>query len=280
MALGGDARITLDEQSGLNSYGCAPKPVPAISYASSTASTVSAGAFAQARAFHFQLHQASQTCEIADVYADALEDARRRIRLLYRLDAAVDIAFGPSGTDLEYLVLATALGGGSPVCNIIVEVDEVGSGCLHAQQGRYFAPHTALGLAVETGQPVRGFDPERIRVEAVKVRNPDGGLRDLAEREAALVEVIAAAITAGRAPAAPRRAPLQDRADRTVSAGARAAGRTLRRQARRHRRRLPRPYLAGDAGRLSRHGRGRVRHRIEVHRRPPVQRLRARAGSD
>ena len=200
MALGGDARITLDEQSGLNSYGCAPKPVPAISYASSTASTVSAGAFAQARAFHFQLHQAAQTREIADVYADALEDARRRIRLLYRLAPSVDIAFGPSGTDLEYLVLATALGGGSPVCNIIVEVDEVGSGCLHAQQGRYFAPHTALGLAVETGQPVPGFDPERIRVEAVKVRNPDGGLRDLAEREAALVEAIAAAITAGERP--------------------------------------------------------------------------------
>ncbi len=200
MALGGDARITLDEQSGLNSYGCAPKPMPAISYASSTASTVSAGAFAQARAFHFQLHQASRTRAIADVYADALEDARRRLRLLYRLDSSVDIAFGPSGTDLEYLVLATSLGGGSPVCNIIVEVDEVGSGCLHAQQGRYFAPHTALGLAVETGQPVPGFDQRRIRLETVKVRNPDGGLRDVAERETALADVIAGAIAAGERP--------------------------------------------------------------------------------
>nr|WP_295373443.1 hypothetical protein [uncultured Sphingosinicella sp.] len=197
MALGGDARITLDEQSGLNSYGCAPKPMPAISYASSTASTVSAGAFAQARAFHFQLQRDARTRPVADIYADAMEDARQRLRLLYGIDESVDIAFGPSGTDLEYLVLATSLCAGKIVRNIVVEVDEVGSGCLNAQKGRYFAPRTALGLDVTTGDPVPGFPEERMVIDTISLRNPDGSLRDVAERERVLAEVIERSVAAG-----------------------------------------------------------------------------------
>ena len=200
MALGGDARITLDEQSGLNAYGCAPKPVPAIGYASSTASTVSAGAFAQARAFHFRLQQEALDRPIATVYADAMEDARRRLRGLYRLGDRIDIAFGPSGTDLEFLVLATAMRGAHKVRNIIVEVDEVGSGCLNAQQGRYFAPRTALGQRVTTGDPVPGFPPETIVTEAISIREPGGSLRDPAERERALVDSLERSIAAGERP--------------------------------------------------------------------------------
>ena len=200
MALGGDARITLDEASGLNSYGCAPKPMPAISYASSTASTVSSGAFAQARAFHFQLQEEAAAKPIADVYAEAMEAARVRLKRLYGLDPSVDIAFGPSGTDLEYLVLAFALAGGARTRNFVVEVDEVGSGCLNAQRGRYFAPRTALGLTVETGAPVPGFDPERITVETVPVREPDGSLRRGEAREALLVSGIEQAIANGERP--------------------------------------------------------------------------------
>jgi hypothetical protein len=99
--------------------------VPAISYAVvHLPAPFSAGAFAQARAFHFQLHQASQTCEIADVYADALEDARRRIRLLYRLDSAGRHRFRPSGTDLEYSGSSQPRSAAAARCNIIVEVDE------------------------------------------------------------------------------------------------------------------------------------------------------------
>lgn len=200
MALGGDARITLDEQSGLNSYGCAPKPMPAIAYASSTASTVSAGAFAQARAFHFQLQQAARTRTVAEVYAAGMEEARRRLRHLYGLGETVDIAFGPSGTDLEYLVVATAMRGGTQVRNIVVEVDEVGSGCLNAQKARYFAPRTALGLDVETGAPVPGFPEHILAVETIGVRNEDGSLRRSAERRDALEACIAAAIEGGERP--------------------------------------------------------------------------------
>lgn len=58
MSAGGDDRITLDEQSGLNSYGCAPEPIRAISYSSSTASSISAPAYAHAHAVHHQLRLA------------------------------------------------------------------------------------------------------------------------------------------------------------------------------------------------------------------------------
>ena len=200
MALGGDARITLDEQSGLNAYGCAPKPMPAISYASSTASTVSSGAFAQARAFHFQLQQDSRCRSVADVYADAMEDARRRLRGLYGLDETTDIAFGPSGTDLEYLALAIALQHGKTVRNIVVEVDEVGSGCLNAQNGRFFAPQTALGLAATTGDPIPGFDPGRIVIDTVTIRNSDGSLRATEERDQALATTLEESLAAGERP--------------------------------------------------------------------------------
>ena len=200
MALGGDARITLDEQSGLNAYGCAPKPMPAISYASSTASTVSAGAFAQARAFHFRLQQEARKRPVATVYADAMEEARRRLRALYGVGDDVDIAFGPSGTDLEYLVLATAMRDARKVRNIIVEVDEVGSGCLNAQQGRYFAPRTALGQKVATGEPIPGFAPDALSTDTVSIRSADGSLRDAGEREQALVETLARSIAAGERP--------------------------------------------------------------------------------
>jgi hypothetical protein len=200
MALGGDARITLDEASGLNSYGCAPKPVPSISYASSTASTVSSGAFAQARAFHYQLQLAAREKPYDLVYAEAMEKARERLRRLYRLPAQTSIAFGPSGTDLEYLVLAIALRDSEVVRNIVVEVDEVGSGCLNAQHGRYFAPFTALGLDVSTGSPVPGFPPERVRLETVHVRAESGQLHDPALRERMLADVLAEAIEAGERP--------------------------------------------------------------------------------
>lgn len=200
MALGGDARITLDEQSGLNSYGCAPKPVPAIAYASSTASTVSAGAFAQARAFHFQLRRVAQDRPVDQVYADGMAEAHRRLCILYGLDASVDIAFGPSGTDLEYLAAAIALADDKPVRNIVVEVDEVGSGCLNAQKGRYFAPRTALGLDVVPGEPVPGFPADRLATETIAIRHPDGGLRDPVEREQAVTHLLERAVAAGERP--------------------------------------------------------------------------------
>ncbi len=178
MSAGGDDRITLDEQSGLNSYGCAPEPIRAISYSSSTASSISAPAYAHAHAVHHQLRLAVAGGESEDAaYTRFLRNARSRIRRVYGLAADVDVAFGASGTDLEYLALALALQSGQSVTNIVVEVDEVGSGCLFSQAGQYFAGRTALGLDVEKGAHLPGFGPELVAVQTLKTRTDDGPVR-------------------------------------------------------------------------------------------------------
>ncbi|HEV7234335.1 MAG TPA: hypothetical protein VGN36_08815 [Sphingorhabdus sp.] len=201
MSAGGDDRITLDEQSGLNSYGCAPEPIRAISYSSSTASSISAPAYAHAHAVHHQLRLAVANGESEDAaYTRFLRNARSRLRGVYGLAADVDIAFGASGTDLEYLALALSLQTGQQVTNIVVEVDEVGSGCLFSQAGQYFAARTALGLEVEKGAHLPGFGPERIAVETLKTRTEDGPVRSDDQYAAMLLDAASAVITAGGRP--------------------------------------------------------------------------------
>lgn len=201
MSAGGDDRITLDEQSGLNSYGCAPEPIRAISYSSSTASSISAPAYAHAHTVHHQLRLAVASGESEDAaYTRFLRNARARIREVYGLAADVDIAFGASGTDLEYLAIALALQSGQNVTNIVVEVDEVGSGCLYSQAGQYFAARTALGLQVEKGAHLPGFGADVITVETLKTRTDDGPVRSDDDYAAKLLAAAGAVISAGDRP--------------------------------------------------------------------------------
>ncbi len=201
MSAGGDDRITLDEQSGLNSYGCAPEPIRAISYSSSTASSISAAAYAHAHSVHHILREAVAAGGTeADVYAEAIRAARKRIRATYGLADSVDICFGASGTDLEYLALAMALQDGKPVTNIVVEVDEVGSGCLFSQAGQYFAPRTALGVDVSKGAHLAGMGAERIAVVTLKTRSESGPVIDPADYGAMLIAACGAAIAKGHRP--------------------------------------------------------------------------------
>lgn len=201
MSAGGDDRITLDEQSGLNSYGCAPEPIRAISYSSSTASSISAAAYAHAHAVHHQLRLAVAEGESEDAaYTRFLRNARARIRQVYGLAADVDIAFGASGTDLEYLALALALQSRQQVTNIVVEVDEVGSGCLFSQAGQYFAGRTALGLEVEKGAHLSGFGSDVISVETIKTRTENGPVRSDDEYTAMLLDAAGVVIAAGGRP--------------------------------------------------------------------------------
>lgn len=202
MGEGGDDRITLDEQSGLNSYGCAPEPVRAISYSSSTASSISAAAFAHAHTVHHQLRLAHEDAPDADgaLYAAWLRKARARLRRCHAIDDNVDIVFGASGTDLEYLAIALSLASGQAVTNIVVEVDEVGSGCLFSQAGQYFAPRTALGHEVQKGAALPGFDPAKLSVTTITSRSSAGPVREEGDYGAALLEACAAAIATGARP--------------------------------------------------------------------------------
>ncbi|HEX8483568.1 MAG TPA: hypothetical protein VF650_16840 [Allosphingosinicella sp.] len=193
MTAGGDARILLDPETGLNRYHSAPRPSAVLAYASSTANDISAAAFAHL-----------ETLAIGPglggpAYSERLEALRGRIRRAYRVADEVDIVFAPSGTDLEYVALACAAGRGEGgTHNILLGADEVGSGCIHSAFGRYFARETALGLACAPGDPVPGLGETRVELIDVPVRDGHGRARPSAQIAGRMELAIAEAQAAGR----------------------------------------------------------------------------------
>jgi hypothetical protein len=195
MTTGGDARIVLRPETGLNRYHSAPRPSAVLAYASSTANDVSAEAFAHAEAL---LEEIGADLSGA-AYAARLEALRGRIRRAYAVAGDVDIVFAPSGTDLEYVALACAAGratGGTH--NILLGADEVGSGCVHSAFGRYFARETALGVATAPGEPVPGLGETLVELIDVPVRDGEGRARPSAEIATRMDSAIAEARAAGR----------------------------------------------------------------------------------
>ncbi|MEA3036970.1 MAG: hypothetical protein QOH04_2747 [Sphingomonadales bacterium] len=195
MTTGGDARLDLKLDSGLNRYFSAPRPSGVLAYASSTANDISAPAHAHVQSVLAELGRGLDGAG----YAARLEALRTRLRRAYALPDAVEIVFAPSGTDLEYVALAAVAGRGpNGIHNILLGADEVGSGCIHSAFGRYFAESTALGIATEAGAPVPGFGETRVEMIDVPVRDSAGRPRPSAEIAARMDEAIAGAAAAGR----------------------------------------------------------------------------------
>ena len=189
LAQGGDARIALDPETGLNRYLSAPYPRDVLAYSSSTISDISPEAFAHVLGVYERIAGAS--------YDETLAALRGRIGAALGLNASdAQIVFAPSGTDLEYVALACVTGrseGG--VHNILLGADETGSGCIHSAHGRYFAGETALGHPTIPATPVEGCGP--ISLIDVKVRCPGGVARSSAEVSADMEREIEAARARG-----------------------------------------------------------------------------------
>lgn len=199
MTSGGDARILLDPQTGLNRYFSAPRPSDVIAYASSTANDISGDAFAHVEKW---LEEAAPQGEIgAQAYAAHLEAMRGRIRKAYGVADDVEIVFAPSGTDLEYVALACTVGraaGGTH--NILLGADEVGSGCIYSAHGQYFAESTALGHKTKAGEPVPGLDSTHVAMIDIPVRDEQGHARHSEEIAQAAKVAIAEAGANARHP--------------------------------------------------------------------------------
>ncbi|HYW15604.1 MAG TPA: hypothetical protein VE891_05555 [Allosphingosinicella sp.] len=195
MTTGGDARIVLRPETGLNRYHSAPRPSAVLAYASSTANDISAPAFANVGALLAGFGQGLSGRD----YSARLEMLRGRIRGAYAIPADVDIVFAPSGTDLEYVALACAAGRGlGGTHNILLGADEVGSGCVHSAFGRYFARETALGLATIPGDPVPGLGETHVEMIDVPVRDGHGRARPSSEIADRMDKAIAESRAAGR----------------------------------------------------------------------------------
>jgi hypothetical protein len=195
MTTGGDARIVLGPETGLNRYHSAPRPSGVLAYASSTANDISPAAFAHVEALLAGIGPVLS----GRAYAERLEGLRGRIRRAYSVAGDVDIVFAPSGTDLEYVALVCAAGRGrAGTHNILLGADEVGSGCIHSAFGRYFARETALGLATVPGDPVPGLGETHVDMIDVPVRDGHGRARPSAEIAARMDLAIAQSKAAGR----------------------------------------------------------------------------------
>lgn len=195
MTEGGDARILLGAETGLNRYFSAPRPRDLIAYASSTANDISPAAYAEAERVLGELGPAPSPV----VYGERLEALRGRIRRAYGFAEEVEIVFAPSGTDLEYAALAAVAGrAGGGTHAILLGADEVGTGCIHSAHGRYFADETALGVAVVPGEPVPGLGGVHVELVDIPVRDRMARVRPSAYIAERMRGAIAAARAAGR----------------------------------------------------------------------------------
>jgi hypothetical protein len=195
MTTGGDARLFLDPETGLNRYFSAPRPRDVLAYASSTANDISPAAYARAEEVLAEIGASPSPA----AYAARLDALRHRLRAAYGVAEDVEIVFAPSGTDLEYVALACVAGrapGGTHA--VLLGADEVGSGCIHSAHGLYFAGETALGVPARPGQAVPGLGGVHVELVDIPVRDRMGRVRPstyLAERMKSLV---AAARSASR----------------------------------------------------------------------------------
>lgn len=190
LTLGGDDRQEVDWDTGLNSYGIAPRPTPwRAAFGSCTASSPTFRAFDAARHLRVRLLHAALDDRLDE--AVAAETRRMRAMLLAALGIAAspgtEVVLTPSGTDAEVVALAVALAGGGPIRSIVVGPLEIGRGSGPAAAGRHFSDRVPSGRSVTPGAAVAGIGPADVAVAEVPVRD-DAGLVADPEAVAAAVE--------------------------------------------------------------------------------------------
>ncbi len=201
LASGGDARLTLDPKTGLNAYGCSPRPRPwAITFASSTATSISDLAYREVERLRQDLISAAAIGNREAVLRSKVEAVKRSLLAFCGADdlADAEVILSTSGTDAELYTLYFALAGtGEPLVNIVIALDETGSGVADAARGRHFAPTTAFGATVEPGKPLEHFTQGCVRLETVAARCPDGSLRPIAEIDREVERLVEVALGEG-----------------------------------------------------------------------------------
>jgi hypothetical protein len=198
---GGDTRSLLDPRTGLNAYGCCPRPRPwAVTFSSSTATSISDHAYQRVEQVRGDLIAAAGKGALQAAYDGLVDDVKERLAGLLGLrELGAEVFLTGSGTDAEFYALYLALRDPDrDVVNIIVAPDETGGGVVTAAAGRHFSATTPRGAAVEVGQPLAGFDMGRITVETVPVRDAQGGLLPPDDVDAAVARLAGEAVASGR----------------------------------------------------------------------------------
>jgi hypothetical protein len=183
LVAGGDSRLRVNPTTQLSDYGCQAFPRPALSFASSTASSISERGYAAAAKAFAHLQTVTQFAGF-DAFVETM---RADLKALWRLAEDTDVIFAPSGTDAELRALFVAQSVlRPPTISVVVAAEESGSGVPYAAAGRHFNSDTANGARVIKGRFVRGLG-SGVGAVAVPVLAASGGSRPLEEIDADVV---------------------------------------------------------------------------------------------
>ena len=196
---GGDQRIVRHQLTGLNAYGCAPRPDrDLVAFGSSTASTISAHGLDAAERLRQRLLQALASASPAAVYER--EAARLRTELT-RLCGLVGVSgleavIAASGTDLHMLI-AQLIGGGETRRTLVImgEASDTGSGVPAALAGLHYGACAPFATTTPRGAPIAG---DGVDLAHVPARSADGLPRETAVVDAEVEALAAAAIAEDR----------------------------------------------------------------------------------
>lgn len=191
---GGDSRLRLSRVNNLNAFGCRPLPRPeALSFASSTASSISERAFAAVESAMGRWHIKDELSDLGPF----VEEQRAALKSVWQLGADTDVIFAPSGTDAELRALFLARSVlRAPVVSIVVSSDETGSGVPFAAVGRHFDSATANGFEVVKGESIHGLGQD-IRAQLIPTLRSDGCARPADEVDDAVFQAAQSAIAGG-----------------------------------------------------------------------------------
>ncbi|MGY5777425.1 hypothetical protein [Rhizobium sp. LEGMi135b] len=198
---GGDERLDCDPVSGLNMYGYGPAPRPEdLAFGSSTASTISAAAFAAVESYYKDLMRAMEAGSSTAVYDREVgrvrDDLLRLLGLNQISQPRVDAIVATSGTDI-HLFSAALLAGEDEraLMTITLMGNETGSGVMTASAGRHFMSRVSSERAVVKGEELQ--PGSATRNATIAVRNKDGSLRADSEVEEELRGLVELARAAG-----------------------------------------------------------------------------------
>jgi hypothetical protein len=201
LVAGGDSRLSIDRETGLNRYGTVPRPRPdAVHFSSSTASSISDYGFMLCDMFRRDLAMAvlRDGISLEALRVQATDAVITQILGLLGLDPSeADVVLAPSGSDTELLAVMSALAAADqPLTNILIAPEETGRAVALAGAGRFFDDIAGSGAAVRKGE--EAWPGRSIEVKQVAIRSPDGRPRAIAEIEVKLSQIVRAALAEGR----------------------------------------------------------------------------------
>ena len=202
LTMNGDNRLRVNKYTGLNDYGCSPKPRPwAITFSSCTASSVSEYGYDEAERLRQELIRNVGGQDSFKGISNELAKIRRDLIEALELDgvSGLEVIFSPSGTDAELYALHFAMHQSErDLLNILISRTEIGSGTVEAAAGRHFDTHTPMGNAIQKGAPIEEFPSERVDVTFLELRHANGELLNTEDQEKLLDKMINDATQQGK----------------------------------------------------------------------------------